>query len=153
MKKVLLALLVAVGFSLAAALPVGADPVGSNPPACGDIYAFKGDAVYHKTSPPQNTVEDTIFVNADATCKDITYTMYVTYSAGGKEKIRSQSLHGNGVDFSLRFLISNVFPDGDSTPCVYFTSAKGNNIIDRVPDEGCDPAVLDSIGGGGGTIG
>jgi opacity protein-like surface antigen len=135
MKRVLLALLLAAGLSLAAALPATADPVGDEQPACGDVVL--GDAFYHFESEPQNTVEGSIFL-AEPSCKGVTYTFYVIYVSGGKEKVKSQTIHGDGESTLLFFLIPNVFPDTE-TVCVYFETAKGNNVIDRAPDEDAEP--------------
>jgi hypothetical protein len=153
MKKALVALLLTVGLSFAVTLPAAATPVGNEQPACGDLFGFTDEIVYHSdVTSPQNTVEATIHVNDVATCKDVTYTMYVTYVSGGKTRVRSLTLHGDGVNPFVSFLLANVFPDSGSVPCVYFESAKGNSIIDRAPDSGCITAVVDpTSSGGGGT--
>jgi hypothetical protein len=148
MRRALLALLLAAGLSLAAALPATADPVGDEQPACGDIVL--GDAFYHQASEPQNTVEGSIFL-AEPSCKDVRYTFYVVYVSDGKEKVKSQTIHGDGESSVLFFLIRNVFPDTD-TVCVYFETAKGNNVIDRGPNADADPncvtLVADTVPGG-----
>jgi hypothetical protein len=146
MRRALLALLLAAGLSLAAALPATADPVAENPPACGDVFGFEADIIYHQQSEPQNTVEGTIFT-AEPSCRNVAYTMYVTYLSGGKEKVKSLTVHGTGDSF-VQFLIRNVTPDAGSTPCVWFESVKGGTVIDRAPDEGCITANIDQSPGG-----
>ena len=147
MKRVLFALLLATGLSLAVALPAVADPVGGEVPACGNITS--GGAAYNETFEPQNTVLGSISL-ADVSCKDVSYTMYVTYTSNGKEKTKSQTIHGDGVNEGLRFSIPNVSSDTGSV-CVYYETAKGTNVIDRAPDTGCIEVVHDDTNPPGGS--
>jgi hypothetical protein len=141
MRKVLLALLVATGVSLAATLPAVADPVGNEQPACGDIT--NGGAGYHVLSDPQQTVTGSILLAAPS-CKDVSYTYFVTYISGGREKVKSQTVRGDGVSDFLSFQINNVLADEGTQPCVYYETAKGNSVIDRGPNEGCVPLSPDA---------
>lgn len=144
MKKGFLALLLVVGLSFAVTLPAAATPVGNEQPACGDITF--GDGFYHVLAPPENSVEGSILLAAPS-CKDVSYTYYVTYLSGGNEKTKSQKIHGDGVSDFLQFSITNVISD-TGTVCVYFESAKGSNIIDRAPDSGCVTLLADTAPGG-----
>jgi hypothetical protein len=151
MKRVFLALLLATGLSLAVTLPAVADPVGGEQPACGDILS--GGAAYNDTVDPENTVVGSISLNSlsgEVSCKDVSYTMYVTYTSNGKEKTRSQTIHGDDVNDVLFFSISNVSPD-EGPVCVYYETAKGNNVIDRAPNEGCVLVEPDADSSGGGS--
>jgi hypothetical protein len=151
MKRVFLALLLATGLSLAVTLPAFADPEGGEEPACGDI--FDGGATYTEINEPQNTVVGSISL-ADVSCKDVSYTMYVTYISNEKLKTKSQTIHGDGVSETLRFSISNVSSD-DLTVCAYYETAKGTNVIDRAPDidrvPNCVTLVADPDSAGGGS--
>jgi hypothetical protein len=149
MKRALVALLLATGLSLAVALPAVADPVGNEQPACGDIIG--GGAAYNEASEPQNTVLGSISL-LEASCINVSYTMYVTYTSNGKEKTKSQTIHGGGGEdpTTLRFSISNVSSD-DGTVCVFYQTAKGQNVIDRAPDEGCRTLVADDTDPPGGS--
>jgi hypothetical protein len=141
MRRVLLALLLAAGLSLTVTLSAVADPVGNEEPACGNIIG--GGAAYNETFEPQNTVLGSLTLAAPS-CKDVSYTMYATYISGGKEKTKSQTIHGDGVtDAGLRFSIPNVSSD-TGTVCVWYETAKGNSVIDRAPDTGCVTVVADS---------
>jgi hypothetical protein len=139
MKRLFLALLLATGLSLAVTLTAVADPVGNEEPACGNIIS--GGAAYFETFEPQNTAFGSITLAAPS-CKDVSYTMYVTYISGGKEKTKSQTIRGDGESDFLRFTIPNVSSD-TGTVCVYFETTKGNNVIDRAPDEGCRTVIAD----------
>jgi hypothetical protein len=141
MKRIFLAVLLATGLSLAVTLSAAADPVGNEQPACGNIIG--GGAFYHEATEPQNSVEGSISF-AEPSCKDVSYTMYVTYISDGKEKTKSQTIRGDGTTDFLFFNISNVSSDTHSV-CVYYETAKGNNVIDRAPDEGCVTVFADGI--------
>jgi hypothetical protein len=148
MKRVLLALVLATASALAITLHAAADPVGNEQPACGNIT--DGGAGYHLLSEPQQTVTGSDVLAAPS-CKDVSYTLYVTYTSGGREKVKSVTVKGDGVtDFispSL-FQINNVLADAGDFPCAYSETAKGNSVIDRAPDTGCVPLTPDAQPGG-----
>jgi hypothetical protein len=151
MKKAFVVLLVAIGVALAVTLPAGADPVGGEDPDCGDIIG--GGAFYNDTVDPENTVGGSISLNSlsgELSCKDVSYTMYVTYTSNARQKTKSQTIHGDGVNDVLFFSIANVSADGGPV-CVYYETAKGNNVIDRAPDEGCISVPPDDSSSPGGS--
>lgn len=154
MKRAFLALLLAAGVSLAAALPATADPVGDEQPACGDLSFFADQVIFWKTLAPEgtplNSVEGTVSL-AEPACKNVKYTFYVSYISDGKEKVRSLTVHGDGESQIISFLVTKISPDEGSTPCVWFESARGSNVIDRAPDEGCVPTLVDPEDFGGGS--
>jgi hypothetical protein len=146
MKRVLLALVLATASALAITLHAAADPVGNEQPACGDI--INGGAGYHVLSEPQQTVTGSDVLAAPS-CKNVTYTLYVTYIADGREKVKSVTLKGDGVSDFIFFQINNVLADAGTQPCAYSETAKGNSVIDRAPDTGCVLLPPDSSPGGG----
>ena len=148
MKRLLLALVLATAASLAITLQAGADPVGNEQPACGDIT--NGGAGYHVLSDPQQTVTGSDLLAAPS-CKDVSYTLFVTYTSGGHEKVKSVTVKGDGVSDFISpavFQINNVLADEGTQPCAYSETAKGNAVIDRAPDTGCVLLPPDSQPGG-----
>jgi hypothetical protein len=85
---------------------------------------------------------------AAPSCKDVSYTLFVTYTSGGHEKVKSRTLKGDGSDV-IFFQINNVLADEGTQPCAYSETAKGNAVIDRAPDTGCVLLPPDSSPGGG----
>jgi hypothetical protein len=146
MKKVLLALLLATALSLGITVSAAGDPVGNEQPACGNI--MNGGAGYHVLGDPQQTVTGSDVLAAPS-CKDVSYTLYVTYIADGREKVKSVTLKGDGVSDFIFFQINNVLADEGTQPCAYSEAAKGNSVIDRAPDTGCVLLPPDSSPGGG----
>jgi hypothetical protein len=144
MKKALLALLLATALSLGITVSAAGDPVGNEQPACGDIT--NGGAGYHVLSDPQQTVTGSDLLAAPS-CKDVSYTLFVTYTSGGHEKVKSRTLKGDGSDV-IFFQINNVLADEGTQPCAYSETAKGNAVIDRAPDTGCVLLPPDSQPGG-----
>jgi hypothetical protein len=144
MRKVLWALLLATALSLAVTVSAAGDPVGNEQPPCGDIV--NGGAGYHVLSEPQQTVTGSDLLAAPS-CKDVSYTLFVTYTTGGREKVKSQTLKGDGVSDFIFFQINNVLADEGTEPCAYSETTKGNNVIDRAPDTGCVPLPVDSSPG------
>jgi hypothetical protein len=135
----LLALVICGALAFTAASGV-AEPEGTVQPACADIT--DGSAFYHVNTDPANTVQGTIFLAAPS-CKDVTYTVTVSYLSGGKTKVKTLSFKGNGVDDFLRFTVPNVSSD-DGTVCVSFSTSKGSKVYDTAPDSGCVPVAEDS---------
>lgn len=135
----LLALLVCGTLALGATTAVAEDP-GTVQPACADIT--DGSAFYHVNTDPANTVQGTIFLAAPS-CKDVTYTVTVSYLSGGKTKVKTLSFKGNGVDDFLRFTVPNVSSD-NGVVCVSFSTSKGTKVYDNAPDSGCVPVAEDS---------
>jgi hypothetical protein len=140
MKRLTLLALLVCGALALTATPAVAEEPGTVQPACADIT--DGSAFYHVQTDPTNTVTGTIFLAAPS-CKDVTYTVTVSYLSGGKTKVKTYSVKGNGVDDFIRFTVPNVSSD-DGVVCVSFSTSKGNNVYDLAPDSGCVPIAEDS---------
>jgi hypothetical protein len=157
MKRVLALLPVAAALALAAALPVGADTVGEVSPACVDIT--EGHAAFNVPAQGGATATGSL-VTAAASCPNVTYTMWVSYSAGnGATTLRVDTLAGDGsalyedgTDFVGNFSVR--VPKSVTSVCIGFTTSEGSTILDKAPDAfsppstGCVALAQNESGGG-----
>ena len=138
MRKLFWLVVAVLALALSAAAPVGADPVGGVQPACADII---GDLGAHSVS--QNTVFGGIRT-VDPTCRGIRYTVVVSYTEGGVQKLAFFSKMGgddlvvpnadeSGVNGLIKYEISGVASDTLEVCAAYFSS-RGSKILDAVPD-------------------
>jgi hypothetical protein len=143
MKRVLV--LPALGILLALSLfASGAGATGTgdtNGPACRDLVS--GNFTYSTG----NVFAGSISINAPA-CKNVTYTVVIE-SMVGTTTTTTSLLGTPGPDPTLLLLDPTTIADDDGTLCVYVTSSTGGHIVDRGPDAGCLPVVLESGSGGG----
>jgi hypothetical protein len=115
-----------------------------------------GVASYNVTNP--DTGEANVYtVTADvtyagATCKNVQYTLTVTYLSDGKTKTKDQTIKGDDVSTTLHFQLNNVVADGGGNGSVCVSTTTGSGVgkpYDVAPDPGCVTISADSSGGGG----
>jgi hypothetical protein len=152
MRRTFIALLLALGLPLVAALPGGAAPKGPGP-NCAQIQ--KGNPVYSTalgTIPATFEVDVTL---AAPSCSNIVYiaTVYAT-SANGGRPIFAQSKSGDGTSSGLRFQFQ--VPGAPQNICGTVTSnSNDGRAFDQIPsltENGCPiggALILD--GGSGGS--
>lgn len=133
-----LILSVIVGAGILLSAPAVADDADVRGPSCSDIVdgtgSFDGSTVNF-------TVE-----TARASCRGITYTLFVTDVScpqefgpcldGTAPLVASQVARGNRTT-EVTFIVDAVSSDGDDRVCLYVTSSAGLRVFDRAPDSGC----------------
>lgn len=153
MKK-LLALLLLVVIALALAASGALADHGDAKPKCADL--INADFHYESNKSAANVNLDTL----TASCKSVTYTLYVLDEPADPTPIATVSARGDGEAFyttgdqagrDLVQLSTPVSDPDDDQVCMYATSSNNNdasNQRDRIPDTGCVTVVA---GGSGGT--
>jgi hypothetical protein len=128
MRKILALALVAIGVTVGVPGMSGAAPDDVRGPKCLDIvdgtggYAPTGDVgVLIKLAAPS--------------CKQFTYTLYVTDTEG---RALASSSDETVVEPDRIGLTASVAPS-NTTVCVYVTASAGQHVFDRAPDEGWVP--------------
>jgi hypothetical protein len=142
MRKLFTVVFALAALAVGGAAPATADPVGGVQPPCADII---GDAPGYV--PSTQTVGGDVRTQAP-TCRGFRYTVVVSYTDGGVQKIAFfthmggddfvDDLFGNGEIF-YSFSGINADPvliNGVSTPavCMAYFSSRGSTLYDAVPD-------------------
>ncbi len=136
MKRVALALAVLLVAGLAAGVALAA-PNDVRGPKCADI--IDGDPYYSGT-----TAGAYIYLAA-ASCKNITYTLYVLDEESGN--IYTTSMVGDGSSTAGQFILelsTAVTSDADGNVCIWAETSNKGRVLDRAPDEGCIPVRKDT---------
>lgn len=151
----LLALLPLAAIALAVAVSGAlADHGDVARPACADIR--NADFGYSESKIVTGNIETDA-----ASCKSITYTLFVLDEPGDAAALQTPSTRGDGDAFFTTgsqaghdlVTLTTSSGDDDNQVCLYVTTSKGGNagmnqLIDRTPDTDC---VLVQVGGVGGT--
>jgi hypothetical protein len=161
MKRIAAALLLVGAMALALTAGASADAPGdSSGAACSEIVT--GGAIYNHQPDPDGPVIDNVTATvgyAAPTCKNVHYTLVISYMSGEQPKVKVQSIKGDAsttptilldgtVVYTLSFRINNVVADGQVCAATY--TAGAGQVFDRSPDDRpCALIPTDESGGGG----
>jgi hypothetical protein len=152
MRKILALALVAIGIAVGLPALSGAAPEDVKGPGCLDIV----DGLGGYTTTGRVTVQ--LFLAAPS-CKQFTYTLYVTDLEG--RVLTSFATKGEGLvdgtDFPI--VLSTTEDPVVSTVCLYTTTSAGQHVFDRGPDTDfladdqlCPQGSADFVRGGAGAF-
>jgi hypothetical protein len=146
MRRVFVLPVLAIALFAAAGVAVAGDVNG---PRCADIT--DGSFFYNGTT---GTFSVEVFVAA-ASCKGITYTLFVIDEESGG--IYTDSAQGDGDAFyeddgtDFVALSTSVTSDVNGGVCFYVTTTNtGGRVLDRAPDTGCRSVAKNQSGSGSG---
>ena len=140
----ILALIVAA--ATAASNAVGAGDTSG--PKCADITFGSGGYSYYEnndvTAPPlANPYFDFSMTIANAACKQITYTLYISL-----DNAASYAVQGTGSGTTITFPTQTFNQPAPQSICVYAeTTTNGGHVADRAPDMGCNTYNPGDFGG------
>jgi hypothetical protein len=150
MKKLLVIPVVALALAaMAASAPAAVDDVKG--PACADItdtswlYSLDGTTA---------TVDIEL---GTASCRSVSYTLWVVDSEDDSTPVSSASMRGDGTELSSGLDVVTVqaavpLDDRDGEVCLYATTSLGRHVFDWAPDADLSPNCVELIPGGSGGV-
>ena len=131
-------------------LMLAVSPAVAKGPKCADLRSTNAAGTLNSRASFDGATDEVAgqFFLGAASCRTITYTLYILDDEGDATPIAQASVQGSGTN-PVEIFVSDVTP-GDSDVCAYVVTSRGKNTFDRAPADGCVILLDDGSSPGGG---
>jgi hypothetical protein len=147
MKRLVLAVALAVAATVLASGSALAAPDDAKGPPCANITSYGAQTDYY--NPAANPDLQFTIGLAARSCESITYTLEI-YDLSGTTLLATVTQTGTGSSSTVVFNYNFTGTAPSDGVCVVATTSRRGNVLDRAPNTGCAPMETGGAGGGGG---